>query len=47
MGKPLIIRGAGNQRQLAIPLAGPQIAAANLLIQQIPAVFQRMVNPRG
>ena len=44
MGEALIIRGAGNQRQLTIPFAGAQIAATHLLVQQFPAVFQRMVN---
>ena len=45
MGKALVIQRTGNQPHLAIALAGAQIAAAHLFIEQIPTVFQCMIYP--
>ena len=44
MCKPAIIGRSGNQRQLAITLISLDMAATHLVIKQLPAVLQRMVD---
>ena len=45
MAESAVIRGTGDQRQLAIALTGFDMAAFDLLIKQLPAVLQGVVDP--